>query len=293
MNTQVLDEYINYLSKELNVSNNTIISYKRDIIEFNKFLDKHHFEYDKLKRENIIDYLKFLDDKKLKNTTISRKISSLRSFYNYLEDNKIIDYNIFKQIRNPKLERKIPNYLSYEEMRVILDSLEMNTDEGILKRLIVELFYATGVRVSELCNIKLKDINYSDKSIRIFGKGSKERIVYYGEYASDVLKVYLDKVRSNIDVIDQEYLLVNKNGQKMTIFQIENIIKDIVKNLSLKSHVTPHTFRHTFATHLLNNGADIRTVQELLGHENLNTTGIYTHVSNERLRDVYLKTFKR
>ena len=289
----VVQDYIDYLIKELNVSNNTVISYKRDINEFINYLNKKHLKYDTLIRDDIIGYLKFLDDKKLKNTTISRKICSLRGFYNYLESNNLIEYNIFKQIRNPKLERKIPNYLSYEEMRIILDSLEIKTFDGIVKKLIVELFYATGVRVSELANIKLKDINFADKSIRIFGKGSKERIVYYGEYASDILNLYLNKVRNNIDIVDKDYLLITKNGQKMTIFQIENIIKDIVNKLQLKSHVTPHTFRHTFATHLLNNGADIRTVQELLGHENLNTTGIYTHVSNERLRDVYLKTFKR
>ena len=293
MKIEVVQDYVRYLSKEINVSSNTLLSYKRDIDEFVRFLNKNNINLFKLKREDVILYLKFLDERKLKNTTISRKISSLRGFYNYLENNNFVENNVFKLIKNPKLEKKLPNFLSYDEMRIILDSLEMDTDDSIVKKLIVELFYATGVRVSELANIKMKDINYSDKSIRIFGKGSKERIVYYGEYAADILKIYLNKVRNKINIIDKEFLLVNKNGQKMTIFQIENMIKDIVKNLSLKSHVTPHTFRHTFATHLLNNGADIRTVQELLGHENLNTTGIYTHVSNERLRDVYLKTFKR
>ena len=293
MKMTIIEDYIDYLSKELNASNNTIISYKRDINEFIKYINKHNLDYKKITREDIINYLRFLDTKKLKNTTISRKVSSLRGFYNFLENNHIINNNIFMQIKNPKLEKKLPNYLSYEEMRTILDSLDISTDDGIVKKLIVELFYATGVRVSELANIKLNDINSSEMSIRIFGKGRKERIVYYGEYAKDILKIYLNNVRNKINLVDNEYLLVDKNGQKMTIFKIENIIKDIVKNLSLKSHVTPHTFRHTFATHLLNNGADIRTVQELLGHENLNTTGIYTHVSNERLREVYLKTFKR
>ena len=292
MNKNVLSEYKIYLLKELNVSNNTIISYERDINEYLEYLGNNHINYLKINRDNVINYLKFLDVKKLKNSTISRKISSIRGFYDFLKEKELIDVNIFKQIKNPKLERKLPNYLSYEEMRVILNSLDIKKDEGLYKRLIVELFYATGVRVSELANIKIFDINRNEKTIRIFGKGRKERIVYYGEYASEMLDLYLNRIRNKLNY-KNEYLFLDKDGHKLTIFKIENIIKDIVKDLSIKCHVTPHTFRHTFATHLLNNGADIRTVQELLGHENLNTTGIYTHVSNERLKEIYLKTFKR
>ena len=151
------------------------------------------------------------------------------------------------------------------------------------------MFYATGCRVSELINIKMTDINFSNKSIKIMGKGSKERIVYYGDYAKDYLEKYL-KTGFNES---SNYLFLNDKKNNMSIADVEAIVKDVVKNISLKTHVTPHTLRHTFATHLLNNGADIKSVQELLGHASLNTTGIYTHVSNERLKEVYLKTFKR
>ena len=151
------------------------------------------------------------------------------------------------------------------------------------------MFYATGCRVSELINIKKTDINFSNKSIKIMGKGSKERIVYYGDYAKDYLEKYL-KTGFNES---GNYLFLNDKKNNMSIADVEAIVKDVVKNISLKTHVTPHTLRHTFATHLLNNGADIKSVQELLGHASLNTTGIYTHVSNERLKEVYLKTFKR
>ena len=199
MNKNVLSEYKIYLLKELNVSNNTIISYERDINEYLEYLGNNHINYLKINRDNVINYLKFLDVKKLKNSTISRKISSIRGFYDFLKEKELIDVNIFKQIKNPKLERKLPNYLSYEEMRVILNSLDIKKDEGLYKRLIVELFYATGVRVSELANIKIFDINRNEKTIRIFGKGRKERIVYYGEYASEMLDLYLNRIRNKLN----------------------------------------------------------------------------------------------
>ena len=155
-----------------------------------------------------------------------------------------------------------------------------------MKRLLIELFYSTGCRVGEMVNIKVSDIDLENKTIKVMGKGSKERIVYYGDYASQYLNMYLKTGKS-------KYLFTSKEGNKLTIYEVEEIVKDIMKHISIKTHVTPHTLRHTFATHLLNNGADIKTVQELLGHANLSTTGIYTHVSSDRLKDVYFKTFKR
>lgn len=285
--------YLEELAKEVNASSNTILSYQKDLEAFANFLETHNYNYLNLTKDNILDYLKYLDNKKLKNTTISRKISCFRSFYNYLLNEKKIDKNIFKVIRNPKLEKKLPNYLSYEEMRIILSSIDCRTDEGLMERLLIELFYATGCRGSEIAGIRLNDIDFSEKRILIRGKGNKERIVYYGDYAEEFLQKYLANVRVKWAIESVDNLFIDKKGQALDIFEIENIIKKIVHNLSLKSHVTPHTFRHTFATHLLSNGADIKTVQELLGHASLNTTGIYTHVSNDRLREVYLKTFKR
>ena len=223
----------------------------------------------------------------LKNSTISRRISALRTFYNYLMNEGLINSNIFLNVKNPKLEKKLPNYLNYTEMEELLESIDIKTDEGLKRRLLIEMFYSTGCRVSEIINIKVKDIDFLNKKIRIMGKGSKDRIVYYGDYAKKYLDKYLSKG------LDKDYLFVNKHGDKYTVEEIELIVKDIMKHLSIKTHVTPHTLRHTFATHLLNNGADIRSVQELLGHSNLSTTGIYTHVSSDRLKEVYFKTFKR
>lgn len=281
-----LRKFLEYLTKELNYSENTEISYREDITNFLNYLEKKQLNYKKIDGEIIRDFLKYLDEAKLKNSTIARRISALRTFYNYLLDKNIVDTNLFNSIRNPKLEKKLPNYLSYEELAKILDNIDISTKVGLRNRLLVEMFYATGCRVSEMINIKVRDINKFNNSIRIMGKGKKMRIVYFGEYARDYLDRYLP-------LIATDYLFTQESGDKLSIHDVEYIISDLVKNLALKTHVTPHTLRHTFATHLLNNGADIKTVQELLGHSSLNTTGIYTHVSNERIKEVYRKTFNR
>ena len=279
-------KFIEYLSKELNYSDNTVISYEEDINNYLEYLKKQNINYKKIDNIAIRNYLKYLDDLNLKNSTIARRISALRTFYNYLLNKGLVDTNLFNSIRNPKIEKKLPNYLSYEELARILDNIDISTFIGLRNRLMVEMFYATGCRVSEITNIKVNDIDKSNNSIRIMGKGSKERIVYFGEYARDYLDRYLP-------LIDCVYLFTNEAKEKLSVHDVEYIIKDLVKNLALKTHVTPHTLRHTFATHLLNNGADKKTVQELVGHSSLNTTGIYTHVSNERIKEVYRKTFNR
>lgn len=284
---EVLDNFFKVLKSEYNYSFYTIKNYKLDLTLFFDFLNKSNINYLYLNKDNVLAYLKYLDKMNLKNSTISRRISALRTFYNYLMNEGLINSNIFLNVKNPKLEKKLPNYLNYTEMEELLESIDIKTDEGLKRRLLIEMFYSTGCRVSEIINIKVKDIDFLNKKIRIMGKGSKERIVYYGDYA----KKYLDKYISK--GMDKDYLFVNKHGDKYTVEEIELIVKDIMKHLSIKTHVTPHTLRHTFATHLLNNGADIRSVQELLGHSNLSTTGIYTHVSSDRLKEVYFKTFKR
>lgn len=284
---EVIDNFFKVLKSEYNYSDYTIKNYKLDLTLFFDFLNKSNINYLYINKDNVIDYLKYLDKMNLKNSTISRRISTLRTFYNYLMNEGLINSNIFLNVRNPKLEKRLPNYLNYTEMEELLESIDTSTDEGLKRRLLIEMFYSTGCRVSEIINIKVNDIDFLNKKIRIMGKGSKERIVYYGDYAKKYLDKYLSKG------LDKDYLFVNKHGDKYTVEEIELIVKDIMKHLSIKTHVTPHTLRHTFATHLLNNGADIRSVQELLGHSNLSTTGIYTHVSSDRLKEVYFKTFKR
>lgn len=282
-----IDNFLYFLKKELNYSDYTIKNYQLDLTDFFKYVSKSNIDFLNIKNTHVRGYLKYLDTCNLKNTTISRRISALRTFYNYLLEKGFVKSNIFLNVKNPKLEKKLPNYLNYTEIEELLASIDTRTDEGLERRLLIEMFYSTGCRVGEMVNIKISDIDFNSKTIKVMGKGSKERIVYYGDYASKYLEDYL----KNKD--KKGYLFTNKRGEKLTIEEVEYIVRDIMKHISIKTHVTPHTLRHTFATHLLNNGADIRTVQELLGHANLSTTGIYTHVSSDRLKDVYFKTFKR
>lgn len=282
-----VDKFLFFLKVELNYSELTIKSYQLDLTDFFEYIESKKINYLTITNHDVRGYLKYLDSCNLKNSTISRRISTLRTFYNYLVDENIVENNVFHNVKNPKLEKKLPNYLNYNEMEELLESIDISTTEGLEKRLLIEMFYSTGCRVSEMINVKISDIDFTNKTIRIMGKGSKERIVYFGDYASKYLDNYLSKVKRD------KYLFTNKKGEKLTVNEVEQIVKDIMKHISIKTHVTPHTLRHTFATHLLNNGADIKTVQELLGHANLSTTGIYTHVSSDRLKDIYFKTFKR
>ena len=206
----------------------------------------------------------------------------------------IIKINQFKLIRNPKKEKKLPNFLQSDELDKIFDSINLDTSLGIRNRLIIELLYATGLRVSEITNLKLNDIDISNQEIKVYGKGGKERIVFFGEYAKKYLKLYLDNARNELlNGNNSNYLLINHNGGKLTSRGVELIIDKVQNEAALKHNISPHVLRHTFATDMLNNGADLKSVQELLGHSSLSTTQIYTHITNERLRSVYLKSFPR
>jgi len=233
-------------------------------------------------------YLVFLYEKKYKNTTICRHISSLRSFYKYLLGNKLINENPMELISLPKKEQRLPNFLYYNDLEKLLETPDQATSIGLRDKLIFEILYSTGVRVSELVNIKVKDIDFENKSIRIFGKGKKERIVLFGDQALKIINIYLDQRG-----FSSEYLILNNRGNKITTRGVDLIIHKNSLKSGLKNKITPHTMRHTFATHMLNDGANLLTVQELLGHENLKTTQVYTHVSNERLRNVYLNAHPR
>ena len=289
-----INKYKVYLEKERNYSKYTIDNYERDLNDLNDYLKSKKINYCKLSKDDIREYLKYLDDLKLSKATISRILSSLRSFYGYLMIQKKVLVNPFKMIRNPKKDKKLPKYLSYQEFMELLDKLKQDDDLSIRNRLILELLYATGLRVSELVNIKLNDIDIKNKTIKVMGKGSKERIVYFGDYAKEVLGDYLSNNRNDLlDGKQSDYLFINKNGDELTVSGIEYVINQIIKGTSLKYKISPHVLRHTFATHLLEEGADIRSVQTLLGHSSLSTTQIYTHVSNEYLRKVYRDAFPR
>ena len=293
MNKQV-QKYLEYLKYEKNYSENTILSYQTELQKYTEYLSKNKIDYQKIAKEEIRSYLKYLDELQYKNSSISRNISSIRSFYNYLVLKKIITNNMWSQIKNPKIKRKIPNFLTTMELEKIFAKKEFKTPYEIRNRLIIELLFATGLRVTELINIKIKDISMEEKVIRTLGKGKKERIVYYGEYAKEMLMLYLQKARTQLlENKKSEYLLVGKNSTQLTRARISEIIAKEIQDSGLHHHISPHVLRHTFATQLLNNGADIRSVQELLGHENLSTTQIYTHITNEQLRKAYRDNMPR
>ncbi len=282
--------FLNYLKVYKNYSELTIKNYYNDLTEFSLYIKK---DLTRVKKEDIKSYLKYLFDKDNSNRTVSRKISTLKSFYKYLKENDVIKSSPALSIKYPKADKKLPNFVPYNELESMINATKKDT---FYERddLIIELMYATGVRVSELVNIKLDDIDFETNSIRILGKGSYMRTVYFGEYARDAIFKYMNGLRIKLlNGKESEYLFLNKNGNNITTRGIQKIIDKIVSETDVKTKVSPHTLRHTFATHLLDNGCDLRSVQELLGHKNINTTEVYTHVTSERLKDVYFKSHPR
>ena len=285
-----LEEYLKYLEYQKNYSKHTIESYQQDIIEYLEYIDENNIKLLKIKYDEIRSYLKYLSDKKDINSTISRKISALRGFYKFLQNNNKLDNNPFSLINLPKKEKKLPRFFYYNELEELFNTPKLNTPLGQRDRLILEMLYATGVRVSELVNIKVSDI--SDRTIKILGKGNKERIVRFGEYCEEILKMYLNDGHYRLNSSSQ-YLFLNNNGGQLTDRGVRYLLDKIISKTTLEKKISPHMIRHSFATHLLNEGCDILTVQELLGHESLTATSIYTHVTNDRLKDVYFKTHPR
>ncbi len=289
-----INNFIEYLKYQKNYSDFTCKNYTRDIQEFNIFLKNEKLDYKNMNYNECIKYLNYLTDKNNSKSSISRKLSSLRTFYKYLVINNKIKSNPFLLISSPKKEKRIPKFINYNNIEEIFNVPNINTKEGQREKLILEILYGCGIRVSELVNIKLKDIDFSNKTILIFGKGSKERIVSFGDYANDIMNMYINDGRKKLLMqTESEYLIVGEKKDRLTTRRIEQIIDDIIKRTSIKLNITPHMFRHTFATHLLDNGCDLLAVQELLGHESLSSTEIYTHVSNEHLRDVFNKCHPR
>ena len=289
-----IDRFIEYLKYQRNYSDFTCNNYNKDLNEYNLFILNNKINYKNMDYNEAKEYVIYLNKKNDAKSTISRKLSSLRTFYKYLVLNNKVESNPFLLVSSPKKEKRIPKFINYNNMEEILNVPNIKTKEGQRERVILEVLYASGVRVSELVNIKLKDIDFSNKNILIFGKGSKERLVSFGDYALEYINLYLKEGRNLLlDGVKSDYLIVGKKSEKLTTRRVEQIIDDIIKRTSIKLNITPHMFRHTFATHLLDNGCDLLVVQELLGHASLSSTEIYTHVSNEHLREVYLKCHPR
>ncbi len=283
-----LSEYKQYLIVEKGLSKNTIYSYLRDLIAFSNFIGEEYEinQIENINKEHIHLYLKELSKTNCTNS-ISRKLVSLRMLYIFLVKENIVKENLMSSFTLPKRDKKLPIVLSQEEMIEILDGIIVCDAISSRNRCMVELLYATGMRISELLNLTLKDLNIKMGFIKVIGKGNKERMIPIGSYVGEILEQYINDYRAEFNIKNDSLLFFNKRGQRLSREEFYSILQTIVNSTSITKKVSPHTFRHTFATHLLENGADLRSIQELLGHSDISTTTIYTHISNQKIRSEY------
>lgn len=284
-----IDKFINYLKIEKNVSKHTIINYTIDLEAFSAFLGE--------KDINGVDHLllrRFLAEMRAKayaKRTIARKLASLRSFFKFLYREGHIKANPITAISSPKLDKKLPKFLDVEKVTKLILTPDTKTESGLRDRAMLETLYSTGIRVSELVGLDTGDIDFISGVLKVFGKGSKERIVPIGDEAVNAIRRYMD--RRNKRVKDKDAVFLNNHGSRLTDRSVRRVLDKYIRACSIEEKISPHSLRHSFATHLLDRGADLRSVQELLGHMNLSTTQIYTHVTMERLKSVYDKAHPR
>ncbi len=291
----MLKDFIYFLAVEKGLAKNTLESYERDLRGFLLYLKNESVSTTKdIRRSHIMGYLAHLRSKKLANSTVSRNLASIRSFFNFLMQERRIEENPAGDLESPRQEKKLPKVISMKE----IDSLLKQPDElkvsGIRDKAMLELLYATGIRVTELIDLGVNDVNTESGYIRCTGKGSKERIVPVGAMAIQKVKNYIEEGRSKlVKDLKEQSLFVNQHGRRLTRQGFWKIIKKYARQAQIQKEITPHTLRHSFATHLLENGADLRSVQEMLGHADISTTQIYTQVSKSKLRDVYERAHPR
>ena len=281
MNEEI-EKYIDYLKYERKLSDNTLDSYEENLIMFNNYIQK---STKKIISDDIRNFLVTLNDKS--DRTRAHYITVLNNFFAFLLAENIIKNNPCEEISQPKLAKKLPNYLTVEEIDNLLD-IELKTPLDYRNKAMLELLYASGLRISELLNLKVNDISFEEDILKVVGKGDKQRIVPIGDVALEYLKLYINEYRNSILRFKQsEYLFINNSGNKMTRQGFFKILKRQCQLKNIKKEVSPHTLRHSFASHLLNNGADLRTIQELLGHSDISTTQVYTHLISEKLKEDY------
>lgn len=289
MNNEYIADFLVYLESNLNYSNNTVVSYENDLNKFALYFEKKDIL--KINIKDIEKYISTLSD--LAPSTVSHNISSLKTFYNYYISINKIAVSPIDAIKTPKLGIHLPVYLTEEEINDLLD-IEINTPYDARNKAILELLYGTGVRISELISLEFSNIDFEECILRVIGKGSKERIVPINSYALASITKYIEGYRPlMIKNSINNYLFLNNHGGMMTRQGVFKMIKARCLECNIKKDVSPHTLRHTFATHLLDNGADLRVIQELLGHSDISTTQIYTHISNDKLHKDYNEYFPR
>lgn len=289
-----LEKYKDYLEYQKNYSLYTVENYCSDIEQFLDYIEAENIDFKKVEYSDLRFYLMYLKDEKCENnSSIDRKLSALRGFYKFLANEGVIQNNVFSLMSGLKKEKKLPRYFEYNELEELFNVSDLKTPLGQRDRLILEMLYGTGVRVGELVAIKVSDIDLGSRTILILGKGNKERRVTYGEYCDEILKLYLNNGYQKLNIKNTLYLFLNSRGEVITERGVRYVLDQIIKNTSLNKSISPHVLRHSFATHLLNEGCDLLTVQKLLGHESISATQIYTHVTTDRLKEVYYNSFPR
>ncbi len=288
-----IEDFINYIIFEKRLSKNTSSAYNRDLNKYREFLNSRNiYESKDISKSDIEKYIEELYKEHEEITSIARKLTTIKSFHNYMFQTKKIDINVAETIERPKLRKKLPNVLSVEEVDKLLD-IQGDSVFDYRNKSMLELMYASGLRVSELLDLKIGDIDILNCVVRVVGKGSKERIIPIGDYTIESLNKYLDIRGSLLKNRTCEYLYLNKNGTRLSRFSFFKIIKKLLREKGINKDISPHTLRHSFATHMLNYGADLRSIQELLGHSDIATTKIYTHISDNKIKDEYIEYHPR
>ena len=293
-----VNEFKNYLKLERSLSNNSIDAYLLDIRKLTSFISENYSTSLSIENINVSiieSFIKYLFKSESSTYSQARIVSGLKSFFNYLLLEEKIDINPMELIDAPKLVRKLPETLSIQEIEIIIDAIYIDSKEGMRNKAILETLYSCGLRVSELVNLKVQNLFLDIGFIKVLGKGMKERLVPIGTKAAECISLYMNEYRKSINISEgfEGYLFINRRGKNLTRNMIFIIIKDLVKKAGLNKNISPHTFRHSFATHLIEGGADLRAVQEMLGHESITTTEIYTHLNKNYLKEVVNKFHPR
>ncbi len=291
-----LQNFMHFLSVERGLAKNTLESYERDITYFIAYLKQQGLQQiEQTEKHHILNYLLSLKQQGRATATVSRNMVSIRAFYQFLMRERFISHDPSLYMETPKLEKRLPKVLSIEEVEQLLNTPQVSTSHGLRDKAMLELLYATGIRVSELISLNLEDVNLGMGFVRCMGKGSKERIIPLGRIAAQYLNDYITQKRPKLlkQGKEEAALFINHLGTRLTRQGFWKIIKKIAKEAAIHKEITPHTLRHSFATHLLENGADLRAVQEMLGHADISTTQIYTHITKTRMKEVYDRTHPR
>lgn len=290
-----IKRYVVHLQAEKNASQHTIDNYQRDIIEFRDFAKGHGVgSWDQVDRTLLRKWLGWLQGKGIVRASIARKMTEVRSFYRFMVRENLIGRNPLLAMSSPKVPRRLPSFLNQDEVNRLLAAPDISTPQGLRDRAILEMLYASGMRLSEIAALNLGNLHLPRREIRVWGKGSKERIVFLGKPAARALEDYLGKGRPRLaggKAVDAVFL--NKSGQRLSVRSIDGMLEKYTRLAGLEKAITPHVLRHTFATHMLEGGADLRVVQELLGHAGLQTTQVYTHVTQGQARKVYMERHPR